>query len=248
MLQPPSLTLVHDTNLTRICPPPVAYCLHSIMNSTGAPGSVDEGALQYIREQLPLETKPVFLVVSIVNPHDVLFYPGQVRVRACSQPRFEPAAPTHEAKAVIENITSMLHAPALQSTKPPSPMPFTPQYAASGYSSSLLTGPILPPKTANESLKTKPFAQQFFQKMVFESGMSPSQTLEQQTNYVNFYGNLIKQSDAYLVGVALAKRVLHCRRLLSRQWSMGLEWDGANVEAPCSTAQPPLAPHACFCR
>ena len=53
------------------------------MNSTGAPGSVDEGALQYIREQLPLETKPVFLVVSIVNPHDVLFYPSQVRMRAC---------------------------------------------------------------------------------------------------------------------------------------------------------------------
>jgi hypothetical protein len=52
------------------------------MNSTGAPGSVDEGALQYIREQLPKATKPVFLVVSIVNPHDVLFYPNQVRRHA----------------------------------------------------------------------------------------------------------------------------------------------------------------------
>lgn len=54
------------------------------MNSTGTPGSVDEGALQYIREQLPNATKPVFLVVSIVNPHDVLFYPKQVRVRVCA--------------------------------------------------------------------------------------------------------------------------------------------------------------------
>lgn len=53
------------------------------MNSTGTPGSVDEGALQYIREQLPKATKPVFLVVSIVNPHDVLFYPKQVRVCPC---------------------------------------------------------------------------------------------------------------------------------------------------------------------
>ena len=52
------------------------------MNSTGAPGSADEGALQYIREQLPKATKPVFLVVSIINPHDVLFYPKQVHMCA----------------------------------------------------------------------------------------------------------------------------------------------------------------------
>ena len=29
--------------------------------------------------------------------------------------------------------------------------------------------------------------------------LGPAQTLEQQTAYVNFYANLIKQSDAYLV-------------------------------------------------
>ncbi|KAL4436669.1 hypothetical protein ABPG75_003808 [Micractinium tetrahymenae] len=119
-----------------------------IMNSTGAPGSVDEGALQYIREVLPKATKPVFLVVSIVNPHDVLFYPNQ--------------------------------------------------YEASGYDPALLTGPIKPPITANESLSTKPFVQQFYQKMVV-GNLGPDQTLEQQTAYINFYANLIKKSDEFLV-------------------------------------------------
>ncbi|KAL4432200.1 hypothetical protein ABPG77_005962 [Micractinium sp. CCAP 211/92] len=119
-----------------------------IMNSTGTPGSVDEGALQYIREQLSKATKPVFLVVSIVNPHDVLFYPKQ--------------------------------------------------YEASGYDPSLLTGPIKPPVTANESLARKPFAQQFYQKMIV-GNLGPNQTLDQQTKYINFYANLIKKSDQYLV-------------------------------------------------
>ena len=99
----------------------------------------------------------------------------------------------------------MLHAPALPPTQPPSRMPFTPQYAASGYSSSLLTGPIMPPATANESLSRKPFVQQFYQKMIVGT-LGPSQTLEQQTAYVNFYANLIKQSDEYLVRAVLAKQ------------------------------------------
>lgn len=121
-----------------------------IMNSTGARGSPDEGALQYIRRSLPHAKKPVFLVVSIVNPHDVLFYPSQ--------------------------------------------------FEASGYPSSLLTGPIKPPATANETLANKPFVQRFYQEMVV-GRLGPAQTLEQQTAYINFYANLIKQSDAYLVNL-----------------------------------------------
>lgn len=53
------------------------------MNGTGAPASPAEGALQYIREVLPFAKRPVFLVVSIVNPHDVLFYPQQVCAVVC---------------------------------------------------------------------------------------------------------------------------------------------------------------------
>lgn len=69
---------------------------------------------------------------------------------------------------------------------------------ASGYDPALLTGPISPPATANESLATKPFAQQFYQKLVV-GNLGPSQNLTEQFAYINFYANLIKKSDEYLV-------------------------------------------------
>lgn len=73
-----------------------------------------------------------------------------------------------------------------------------PQYEASGYDPALLTGPIKPPATVNESLARKPFAQQFYQKMIVGT-LGPNQTLDQQTKYINFYANLIKKSDEFLV-------------------------------------------------
>jgi hypothetical protein len=118
------------------------------------------------------------------------------------------------------------------------------QYEASGYSPSLLTGPILPPATANESLSKKPFAQQFYQKMVV-GNLGPSQNLEEQTAYINFYANLIKQSDAYLVSAAPRKQRVagDCR---GGCWlGLGLErvnFRGEEGWAPCGAAQPPLAP------
>jgi len=36
-----------------------------------------EGVLQYLRKDAALRVKPFFLIFSLVNPHDVLFYPGQ---------------------------------------------------------------------------------------------------------------------------------------------------------------------------
>ena len=67
----------HSSHPSNHRTPPPLPC--SIMNSTGPPGSPSEGALQYIRQTLRFAKKPVFLVVSIVNPHDVLFYPSQAR-------------------------------------------------------------------------------------------------------------------------------------------------------------------------
>lgn len=173
------------------------------MNSTGALGSVDEGALQYIREVLPFAKRPVFLVVSIVNPHDVLFYPSQVRrctgVCACAgRWHGKGGAPPPPARSADMRAPRPRHLIA--------PV----QYEASGYSPSLLTGPILPPGAANESLATKPFAQQYYQTMVV-GNLGPAQNLTQQTNYINFYANLIKQSDEYLVrgAGAAARAVFH---------------------------------------
>ncbi|HEX3562840.1 MAG TPA: sulfatase-like hydrolase/transferase [Solirubrobacterales bacterium] len=45
------------------------------MESLGNPASGDEGVLQYL-DTAATRQQPFFLVISLVNPHDVLFYPG----------------------------------------------------------------------------------------------------------------------------------------------------------------------------
>jgi choline-sulfatase len=72
-------------------------------------------------------------------------------------------------------------------------------FAAFGYDDSWLasTGIELP-ATVNEDLSTKPDAQRQLQKI---SAPLRPRTPEQQQNYLNFYGNLIKASDDYLVRV-----------------------------------------------
>jgi choline-sulfatase len=45
------------------------------MTSLGNPTDGDEGVLQYL-ETAASKQQPFFLVISLVNPHDVLFYPG----------------------------------------------------------------------------------------------------------------------------------------------------------------------------
>jgi len=45
------------------------------MNSEGTPETGTEGAVQYLRDTAA-QSQPFFMVVSLVNPHDVLFYPS----------------------------------------------------------------------------------------------------------------------------------------------------------------------------
>jgi choline-sulfatase len=72
-------------------------------------------------------------------------------------------------------------------------------FEAFGYDNSWLdsTG-IKLPKTVDEDLSTKPSAQQ--QLLAISAPLRPK-TPEQQINYLNFYGNLMKSSDNYLVQV-----------------------------------------------
>jgi arylsulfatase A-like enzyme len=72
-------------------------------------------------------------------------------------------------------------------------------FAAFGYDNSWLasTGIELP-ATVDEDLSTKPAAQR--QLATISAALRPNGA-EQQQNYLNFYGNLIKSSDAYLVQV-----------------------------------------------
>ena len=116
------------------------------MNSQGTVSAGTEGALQYL-STAAAQSQPFFMVVSLVNPHDVLFYPKN--------------------------------------------------YANDGYDNSWLVGEIEPPATAREDLSTKPSVQAEFLRIFNLSGPIP--TPQMKRNYLNFYGNLMKSSDAYLV-------------------------------------------------
>lgn len=118
------------------------------MNSVGDVEDGTEGALQYLNSTAA-QQQPFFMVISLVNPHDVLFYPST--------------------------------------------------YEDAGYDDSWLKGPITLPATVNEDLSTKPSVQEQFRNLFNLSG--PLKTPRMKRDYLNFYANLIKASDAYLVDV-----------------------------------------------
>ena len=118
------------------------------MNSKGTPDAGTEGAVQYLASTAA-QSQPFFMVVSLVNPHDVLFYPKS--------------------------------------------------YATSGYDDSWLQGDIEVPATHREDLSTKPDVQAEFLKIFNLSGPIPTKQMKRE--YLRFYGNLMKSSDAYLVKI-----------------------------------------------
>jgi choline-sulfatase len=118
------------------------------MNSQGTPEAGTEGAVQYL-SSTAAQSQPFFMVVSLVNPHDVLLYPKN--------------------------------------------------YASGGYDDSWLQGEIEVPRTANEDLSTKPTVQKQFLRLFNATGPIP--TPQMKRNYLNFYGNLMKSSDAYLMKI-----------------------------------------------
>ncbi len=119
------------------------------MHSVGNVEDGDEGVIQYL-STVAEHQQPFFCVVSLVNPHDVLFYPGT--------------------------------------------------YEQAGYDDTWLEGEIGLPATVNEQLQpTKPKVQEQFLRIFNFTGRLP--TPQMKRNYLNFYGNLMKSSDEYLVQV-----------------------------------------------
>ncbi len=116
------------------------------ITSQGTPDAGTEGALQYL-DSVAAQNQPFFMVVSLVNPHDVLLYPKT--------------------------------------------------YTSGGYDSTWLEGEIEPPGTVDEDLSTKPSVQAEFLKIFNLSGPIPTRQMKR--NYLNFYGNLMASSDAFLV-------------------------------------------------
>ena len=71
---------------------------------------------------------------------------------------------------------------------------------SAGYTDADLVGNIGLPPTIDEDLSTKPTAQK--QALaIMNGGLGPLTTEQMQRNYLNFYGNLMKESDAYLVQI-----------------------------------------------
>ncbi len=115
------------------------------MNSEGTPEAGTEGAVEYL-ESTAAQNQPFFMVVSLVNPHDVLFYPST--------------------------------------------------YIEGGYDDTWLHGEIEPPETVDEDLSTKPTVQEQFLRLFNATGPIPKPQMKR--DYLNFYGNLMRSSDAYL--------------------------------------------------
>jgi arylsulfatase A-like enzyme len=119
------------------------------MDSQGAALTGQEGALEYLSSRAARE-QPFCMVISLVNPHDVLFYPTT--------------------------------------------------YEEGGYDAAWLRGSIRPPATAGEDLSTKPHVQKQFLDL-FDAGSGRIAGARMQREYLNFYANLMKASDDYLVAV-----------------------------------------------
>jgi choline-sulfatase len=120
-----------------------------IIESKGKVEDSAEGTLQYL-ESVAGKQEPFFLVISLVNPHDVLFYPSKT-------------------------------------------------FEESGYDQSWLAGNVEVPQTGEEDLSTKPTVQEEFLRIFNLTGKPSSD--EEKRGYLNFYGNLMRSSDNYLVEV-----------------------------------------------
>jgi len=118
------------------------------MDQEGSAEEGTEGVIQFLTERAT-STQPFCLIVSLVNPHDVLLYPNT--------------------------------------------------YVDGGYDDSWLEGDINLPKTVDEDLSTKPTVQQEFVNLSKALGIL--NTRQKKRNYINFYANLIKLTDSYLVDV-----------------------------------------------
>jgi choline-sulfatase len=120
-----------------------------IIESKGSVKDAAEGAMQYL-DTVAGKQEPFFLVISLVNPHDVLFYPSKT-------------------------------------------------FEESGYDESWLAGNVEVPPTNEEDLSTKPTVQEEFLR-IFNLTGKPKSDAEKRA-YLNFYGNLMRSSDNYLVEV-----------------------------------------------
>jgi arylsulfatase A-like enzyme len=108
----------------------------------------EEGVLAFLASEASRQ-QPFCLIVSLVNPHDVLAYPTN--------------------------------------------------FDAFGYTNDWLKGNIQLPESLDDNMQQKPAVQRQLLRLLLALG--PLDTKEKKLAYLNFYGNLMKHSDRYLVKV-----------------------------------------------
>lgn len=118
------------------------------MDHDGDVAAGEEGVLQYLNTRKDTD-KPFCLIVSLVNPHDVLLYPKN--------------------------------------------------YIEGGYDDSWLEGDIDLPETVDQSFANRPSVHQRFFRIFNLTGKLD--TREKKLAYLNFYANLSKLVDGYLVEI-----------------------------------------------
>jgi choline-sulfatase len=116
------------------------------MYSVGDVDAGEEGILAFLNSEAAKQ-QPFCLIVSLVNPHDVLAYPTN--------------------------------------------------FDEFGYTKGWLEGPVRLPATVDELLLMKPAVQRQLLALL-AVGMGPLTTRESKLAYINFYANLMIQSDRYL--------------------------------------------------
>lgn len=118
------------------------------MDQDGDAAAGEEGVLQYLNSRTGSD-KPFCLIVSLVNPHDVLLYPKN--------------------------------------------------YIEGGYDDSWLEGEIELPETVDQGFGNRPSAHERFNRIFNLTGKLD--TKEKKLAYLNFYANLSKLVDGYLVEI-----------------------------------------------
>jgi choline-sulfatase len=176
------------------------------VDSVGEVATGDEGVLQYLGSTAA-QQQPFFMVISLVNPHDVLFYPSKT-------------------------------------------------FTEAGYDETWLAGDIQVPGTNGEDLSTKPTVQEEFLNIFNLTGKPKNE--EEKRAYLNFYGNLMRSSDSYLVNVLdkLEETALLDKTLIVRtadHGEMGLTHGGLRqknfnfyeeaIRVPLIYSNPKLFPH-----
>lgn len=119
--------------------------------------------------------KPFFLVVSLVNPHDVLSYPGTA---ASEEHDIDPKDFIDDSGRFVKNFMK----------------DGTPLYKAAGYKDADFEHiKVKLPVSLHESLDTKPYVQTVWKKMC--QGNGPIQTEEKARKYIQFYAYLTSLVD-----------------------------------------------------